>query len=322
MIDVWSSTAVKLPRLLPPDGDGAPLPMDDLPFLYLPRVDSGNSPSTPGSVFERRSPLIGQMVLLNRILLEVNDFNKRCVAEPPPSAAELETGVQTLVGRMDAWLAALPADVRDTDDNLLWFNSHGLGRIYAAVYLGYYHFGQLLYYQFLHSGGTDSGEVTPAVAEAGSVSLSPAVSPALARVYSDRCKYHSARLCDMIYRAVYTPGSDVRYHMVAHVLVIASTVQIHTLLFSDDENQIAEARGRLEKNFEIILLLRDYWPALDRIMARLRLFHETCQVNMGSSFVLDRWMLQFLVAFGGPMDEKPARPQRELDAFYRLDGII
>jgi hypothetical protein len=244
------------------------------------------------------------MVLLNRILLAVNDFNQACVSSPP-SPVELENGVQLLVHRMESWLSNLPPDVRDNTDNFHWFNVHGLGRTYAAVYLGYYHFGQLLYYQFLHVGNGV-----------------PAGSPA--RVYSDRCKYHSAQLCDMIYRAVFTPGSDVRYHMVAHVLVIASTVQIHTLLFSEDETQIADARRRLEKNFEILLLLRPYWPALDRIMGRLRAFHEMCQTNMSSSFVLDRWMLQFLVAFGGTMDEKPgaAATSPELEAFYSLDSLM
>ena len=299
MIDVWSSTAVKLPRMLPFDGLGAPLPMDDLPFLHLVRTADGAPSPTPE--FERRSPLIHEMVRLNRILLEVNDFNQACVANPP-TPVELENGVQTLIHRMDTWLNELPRDVRDTEDNFLWYHKHGIGRAYAAVYLGYYHFGQLLYYQFLHVGnGVPPG------------------SPA--RIYSDRCKLHSGLLCDMIYRSVFTPGSDVRYHMVAHVLVIASTIQLHTLLFSDDEVQIADAKRRLEKNFEILLILRPYWPALDRIMGRLRAFHETCRTNMSSSFVLDRWMLQFLVAFGGMMDEKPASTP-DPEAFYSLDGLL
>ena len=314
MIDVWSSAAVKLPRLLPFDGDGAPLPMDDLPFLHLQRPPTSSitsptslppsgAPSPEQPIFERRSPIIAQMVQLNRILLEVNDFNKQC-ATHTLTPVDVENGIQTLVHRMDGWLSEAPRDVRDTPDNFHWFHVRGLGRAYAAIYLGYYHFGQLLYYQFLHVGNGV-----------------PAGSPA--RVYSDRCKHHSAQLCDMIYRAFFTPGSDVRYHMVAHVLVIASTVQIHTLLFSDDETQIADARARLEKNFEILLLLRPYWPALDRIMGRLRAFHETCRVNMSSSFVLDRWMLQFLVAFGGIMDEKPAMAADDDPAsFYRLDGIL
>lgn len=297
MVDVWSSAAVKLPRYLPSDVD-APLPMDDLPYLCLPRMGSPRQRPT----FERRSPLMFQMVRLNRILLEVNDFNKMC-ATNHPGPVELEIGVQALIQRMDTWLAELPRDVQDTADNFNWFHVNGLGRTFAAIYLGYYHFGQLLYYQFLH--------VSSSIPQDSS-----------ARTYSSRCKYHSAKLCDMVYRAFSAPGSDVRYLMVAHVLVIASTVQIHTLLFSEDEAQIADSKRRLEKNFEILLHLRPYWPVLDRIMGRLKAFHETCRVNESSSFVLDRWMLQFLVGFGASMDEKPVTPSSDAEAFYTLDAIF
>lgn len=263
---------------------------------------AGYGLSNPSIVYSRRSPLITQMVHVNRILLEIHDFNQQCVAKTL-SVVEVENGVQTLSQRMDAWLAELPHDVRDTADNLSWFNANGLGRTYAAVYLGYYHFGQLLYYQFLHRGISE-GPGSPS------------------RVYSDRCKRHSAQLCDMIYRAVFTPGSDIRYFMVAHVIVIASTVQIHTLLFAEDDIEITAAKRRLEKNFEILLLLRPYWPALDYSMARLRAFHKTCRVNMSTSFVLDGWMLQFLVGFGDFKDDVPVRSRPELEEFYRLDDII
>lgn len=282
-----------------PSDISAPLPMDELPFLALSPMADGVV-STP--VSERRSPMLTEMIKLNRILIQVNDFNQQCALHPP-SPEELDEGVQALEAKLEAWMRDKPEDVADNEDNFSWFQTHGLGRDFAALYLGYYHFGQLLYYQFLHAGtGQPEGSK--------------------ARAYSNRCKSHSAQLCDMIYRAFFTPGCDVRYLMVAHVLVIASTVQIHTLLFSEDEGQIADARKRLEKNFEILLHLRPYWPVLDRIMGRLRAFHEMCRVNMSSSFVLDRWMLRFLVEFGGVMDEKPARSPVDPDTIYRLDTLI
>merc|ERR1712093_123927 len=123
-----------------------------------------------------------------------------------------------------------------------WFASHGLGRYFAAVYLGYYHFGQLLFYQFLH--------------------VEPYSSIPSAGLYAEKCKDHAANLCEMIYRAFETPNSDVLYTMVAHVLVIASTVQIHTLLFSSDENRIGISRARLERNFGILLHLKPQHPAI------------------------------------------------------------
>ncbi|KAF9880228.1 ZnF3 [Colletotrichum karsti] len=310
MIDVWSSTAVKLPKLLPARSD-IPLPMDDLPFLSLSR--SAGVPAGPIST--QSSQHLSQMVRLNRILLDINDFNQRCVAENPDWDA-LEVGVETLNARMEAWRAALPDNMRDTPENFAWFAARGLGRTFAAVYLGYYHYGQLLYYQFLYGA-------------AATTAINPTASASVARrdSYASRCKDHAARLCEMVYRAQTTAGADVRYSMAAHVLVIASTVQIHTLLFSGDEADIGLARGRLERNFELLLQLRCYWPTADRAISRLRAFHETARTSIDTSFVLDRWMLRFLVEFAEPMEEKDVgtgRPRGdgdEMESLWTMEGL-
>ncbi|KAL2876629.1 hypothetical protein SGCOL_008208 [Colletotrichum sp. CLE4] len=300
MIDVWSSTAVKLPKLLPARSD-IPLPMDDLPFLSLSRSGAGVTGMTSAA---QSSQLLSQMVRLNRILLDVNDFNQRCVADNPTWDA-LEQGVESLSMRMEDWLAALPANMRDTPENFAWFAARGQGRTFAAVYLGYYHFGQLLYYQFLYGAATTTA-------------INPTASASVARrdLYAKRCKEHAARLCDMVYRAQTTPGSDVRYTMTAHVLVIAPTVQIHTLLFSGDEADISVARRRLERNFELLMQLRCYWPTTDRAISRLRAFHQTARTSIDTSFVLDRWMLRFLVEFAEPMEEKERGDGEEMESLW------
>ncbi|KAK2037061.1 hypothetical protein LZ31DRAFT_636276 [Colletotrichum somersetense] len=314
MIDVWSSTAVKLPKLLPARSD-IPLPMDDLPFLSLDR--SGASGATMGAnatLSSQSSQHLSQMVRLNRILLDINDFNQRCVAENPDWDT-LGHGVDALHARMEGWLAALPENMRDTPENFAWFAARGLGRTFAAVYLGYYHFGQLLYYQFLYGAGTTTA-------------INPTASVSVARrdTYATRCKEHAARLCDMVYRTQTTAGADVRYTMAAHVLVIASTVQIHTLLLSGDESDIGLARRRLERNFELLLQLRCYWPTVDRAISRLRAFHETARTSIDTSFVLDRWMLRFLVEFAEPMEEKEAGTGRrgggdEMESLWAMEGL-
>ncbi|KXH40590.1 ZnF3 [Colletotrichum nymphaeae SA-01] len=303
MIDVWSSTAVKLPKLLPARSD-IPLPMDDLPFLSLSRSGAGVTGTASAA---QSSQLLSQMVRLNRILLDVNDFNQRCVADNPTWDV-LEQGVESLSIRMENWLAALPANMRDTPENFAWFAARGQGRTFAAVYLGYYHFGQLLYYQFLYGAATTTA-------------INPTASASVARrdSYAKRCKEHAARLCDMVYRAQTTAGSDVRYTMTAHVLVIASTVQIHTLLFSGDEADIGVARRRLERNFELLMQLRCYWPTTDRAISRLRAFHQTARTSIDTSFVLDRWMLRFLVEFAEPMEEKERGDGEEMESLW-MDG--
>ncbi len=92
--------------------------------------------------------------------------------------------------------------------------------------------------------------------------------------------------------------------MVGHVLTIASTVQLHILLFSSDEEQTQAARGRLEKNFELLTCLQRRWPALDISFARFREFHRACQNYKETSFRMDKWLLRFLFEFAKPVGEK------------------
>jgi hypothetical protein len=272
MIDTWSSTGVRLARQMP-RLDDLPLPIDEAVFLSASR-DSLASPSMHVASFIPESSLLAQMIKLNFILMEVNSFNTRTVANP---SVILSDDIETLSQKLDNWYASLPYYMRDTPENLASYASQGLGRIFVAVYLGYYHFGQLLFYQFLHEA---------------SHSTFP-----LAHTYANKCKAHATRLCEITYAAYGTPGCDVRYTMVGHVLVIASTVQIHTLLFSDPEGPyVVEAKIRLERNFEILTKLREWWPTLEASFSRLRAFHKACLGEMGGegSFKLDRWMLTFL----------------------------
>lgn len=93
------------------------------------------------------------------------------------------------------------------------------------------------------------------------------------------------------------------YNMVGHVLVIASTVQIHTLLFGD-EASVVQARARLERNFCILTKLRALWPTLDVCMERLQAFHRACRSSADTSFCMDGWMVRFLVEFANPVRDK------------------
>lgn len=274
------------------------MPMDELPFLSL---------QFHGSPHDRRSPLMAEMVRLNKVLANILDFNKRCVADRIAGPA-LEAGVQALALELEHWLVTIPPSLADTPDNLSWFASRGLGRMFAAIYLGYYYFSQLLYFQFL---GADDGLASHVV-------------------YAERCKDHARLLCQFIYRCAQTPGADVRYPMVAHVLVIASTVQIHTLLFSTSELQIREARERLERNFQMIQLeLKPFWPAVDDAMSRLRAFHQTClrrasgsgSPGGSSAFVLDQWLLRFLVEFSHHMEDEPREVDPDYDQLWSLSQI-
>jgi hypothetical protein len=280
MIDVWSSTGVRLPRQMPVL-ENMPLPMDEVVFLSLRRGEALSPTFDPVST--SASSLLTQMIKLNRILLEINSLNERTVSGAT-SGVTLENEVMQLSNALSEWHASLPAFMHDTAANLQRYASQGLGRMFVAVYLGYYHFGQLLFYQFLH--GDCHGTVLSA------------------RFYADKCKAHAESLCEIIYAANSVPDCDVQYTMVGHILVIASTVQIHTLLFSDNAAQIAAARRRLERNFEILSQLKNYWPTLDICFTRLQAFHKACRSSMDESFRLDQWMLRFLFEFAEPVDDR------------------
>lgn len=290
MVDVWSSAAVKLPRIMPMEST-VPFPIDEIPFSSMRADFTSNFINNPAT-FE--SPLLTEMIKLNRILAKVIDFNRRCVSEHLEGET-LEAGVRSLSRELGVWLEGLPHHMRDTPENFQRFASRGLGRMFAAVYLGYYHYGQLLNYQFLGAETTTTSNS-----------------------YAGDCKYHAAKLCDMVYRSFETPGSDVLYPTVAHILVIASTVQIHTLLFSGDGAQIRLSKTRLERNFEIVLRLRPYWSSVDSAMSRLRAFHQTCLRSKDTSFVLDRWLLRFLVQFAPHMELEPRDNDPHYEALLAL----
>ncbi|KAK9853341.1 hypothetical protein MYU51_007263 [Penicillium brevicompactum] len=179
--------------------------MDEATFLNMSRTQGFTAQVSA----DRASSLLAQMVLLNRILCEINDFNIQA-ANTTLSTEFIMSKISALSTKLDDWLAHLPAHMHDTRTNLLTFASQGLGQLFVTLYLGYYHYGQMLFYRFLHE---DVRGHVPRT-----------------HFYANKCKEHAVLLCEMIYSSDEVPGCDVLYNMVGHVLVIASTVQIHTLL--------------------------------------------------------------------------------------------
>ena len=294
MIDVWSSNGVRLPRSITPRHD-VPWPIQEVVFLNMRREDL--DPPSPTATQESEASLLAQMVKLNAILFEISKLNHIVISDtsnPQFTAFEFDASVETLDQRLEDWYANVPPQLKDTPENLEHYASLGLGHFFLAVYLGYYHFGQLLYYQYLDENIFANDTVHNDL---------PSTDAAR---YAARCKLHSTALCEILYRAYSTPGCEVYYTMVGHVLVIASTVQLYILLFSSSEPDISAARERLERNFEILAKLQTYWPTLDVCFTRFREFHNACldEKKREKSFRMDRWMLQFLFEFAKPVTER------------------
>jgi len=264
--------------------DNVPWPIDEATFLAW-KWD-GDVPPGLGTSTDRSHSLIAQMILLNQIFMEINDFHTSSTAGSS-NTTTLDETVRTLSGKLDRWHSLLPSCMRDTPENLHRYGEQKLGRIFVAVHLGYYHFGQLLFYQYLQQDSQTSGSCT------GS-----------AHLYAEKCKAYASSLCALVYASHSTPRCKVLYTMVGHNLVVASTIQIHTLLFSDSENAIKEARGRLERNFQILLELRNFWPVLEISFEAFRKFRDACRRSMYTAFKMDDWMLRFLYGFANQVEDK------------------
>ncbi|KFZ06585.1 hypothetical protein V501_07271 [Pseudogymnoascus sp. VKM F-4519 (FW-2642)] len=249
MTDTWSSYGLRLPKQMHRI-KSLPLPADDEAFL---QARCGNE-IAPNLDTELESSLLSQMVKLHFILIEVNDFNSYTVTSQI-TEAETVTMVTKLSQKLDDWHTSLPPCMRDTPENLSRYAAQGFGRMFVAVYLGYYNYGQLLFYQFLNSDH-----------------YSPYVQ---SQLYAAKCESYATRLCEIVYAANAIPECEVHYMMAGHVLAIASTVQIHTLLFADNEEKIQAAKYRLERNFEILMRLKRFWPTLDISFARFQEFHRS-----------------------------------------------
>ncbi|KAJ5161059.1 hypothetical protein N7492_006451 [Penicillium capsulatum] len=285
MIDVWSSSGVRLPRLLQPT-DTIPLPMEESTFLSTKHEEGFDVAIQP----TRKSSLLAEMVRLNCILKQINDLNVRA-SENELDSSSIIHDVKDLSQQLDTWLGELPNYMRDTRANMIDLAAQGLGRLLVALYLGYYHYGQMLYYRFLHDDSRESNTHT--------------------RYYAAKCKQHAGNLCNIVYASDEIPGCDVKYNMVGHVLVIASTIQIHSLLFDANGDNVAQAKTRLEKNFCVLTRLRRLWPTLDFCMDRLMSFHAACKHSADTSFRMDRWMVRFLVEFASPVSDESTRAHAE-----------
>jgi len=287
MVDVWTSNGLHTTRAIQPK-NGVPLPMEETAFLQLSRYEI-NYQGQDEMVQSQQGPsLLAQFVKLNAILFEVAQLIK-AISKHGLHIHDTDATFSRLSHSLSQWYDELSPKLKDTPENMMYYAELGLGGVFVAIYLGYYYFTQLLCYQFLDDDNFEQDNFQ-------------------ARVYADRCKAHSTSLCEIVYRAYATPGAEVYYTMVGHVLTIASTVQLHILLFSSDEEQIAAARQRLERNFIIITRLQELWPVLDISRTRFEEFHKLCREKCDTScFRLDEWMLRFLLDFAKPISADEPR---------------
>ncbi|KAM0327931.1 hypothetical protein ACHAQA_005330 [Verticillium albo-atrum] len=293
--ETWTSAAHSLPRLVKPR-DTVPLPIDERQFLSLSYnvpvtpIDSDLSAEAGSPSGDTSQSLLAQMIRLNILLYDIILFNARVVAAQAEEGVD-ETTTHRLAHALDDWAGNLSPQLQYSDESVAFWVGEGLGAMFITAHINYNHAGQLLFYQHLHSAqDLDQGSA-----------LAPSNA---ARNFARRCKQHATNLCDLIHHARQRSETEVLYPLAGHILCLASTVQIHTLLFGFDEDEIQAAKIRLERNFEMISSMNNYWPMNHKSIGRLQLFHNTCLRSKDDSFRLDAWMLRFLLGFTQDIEDR------------------
>ncbi|PSN60743.1 hypothetical protein BS50DRAFT_505911 [Corynespora cassiicola Philippines] len=272
MIDRWSSAGLNVPRQIP-DDRLVPFPIDELDFYSM---------ESNLATYDRKPGLWHQMVRIARIFGQVQDLHKQH-ASGDIDVLQVETITGKLWSDLENFKDQLPLHFRLDEENLRHHAELGLGRDFVALHLGYYHYATLLFFPYLDM----------------QLEASP-----VQRVYASRCKENAAALSDLL-RLSYTMD-DCRpvYFIVAHMTAVSSSALLHDLLFGDEQN-LQATRERLEANFQVLIQLRDIWPAAWMLTDRLFKFQNMCLKSADpNTHKADRWMVKFLLQHAFPIDEK------------------
>lgn len=235
----------------------------DIEFL-LPQPDAKNLQAASDGLWSQMAKTIDVFSRISDMIQSVGS-GKRTIQF-------YDVEIVQLANRLDHWHEKLPQQLVNNASNLEHFEHAGLGTTFLSMHIGYHFFCQLLYYPFLDSR-----------------------SPLQNNHFAKLCKEHASAITK-ISRLALDPGSNRKlvWFLNGHILVVASSVHLHTLLFTTDEREADVARQKLLHNFEIIMQLKKYWPVIDSSVARLRLFQNSCRSSMANSYVLDNWMMRFL----------------------------
>ena len=238
MIDTWSTASADLPPRLSFRGSGPQLPMDENVFYALRRGDPQPDPWEPG--------LWSHNVVLVQIFRRVIEFNRRLVFNSENITTSMEEESQRLALELEYFERNLPENARYSKDNLAARIADSTGKVFVALHMGYHHYSTLLYYHYLEDHKPSSATQS--------------------LLYINRCKYHAAAFSDIARASLTNTGAETVHNAVGHMTVVSSSVLVHTLLFGE-KSEIAEARKRLEVNFQLLVKLGEFWPSVKPLVS-------------------------------------------------------
>jgi alpha-L-rhamnosidase len=293
MMDTWNSARMQQARQLNFD-PSYKRPLEELAFRAMSSKhdpnDQSNNYILDGSSAGRETGIWNSMLALTEMHGQIMQLNHDMLHNTSPEF-EVRARLEVISTGLSTWLDDLPEHLRDTPEN---WESHvkiGLGREFAVHQLVYHHQCQLLYFQFLGRGAGSTNE---------SIDLE-------SRNYMERCKTHAARLSEVMWKTNSVPEMQCLWSPVnGHLLVVASSIHLHTLLFDSNAKKLTNAKILLEQNFVMLHQFQNYWPLLwTSSMERLQAFHRACQsISTFEIFNMDRWMDHFLRCYDSQVPER------------------
>jgi hypothetical protein len=239
IIDTWASGGSDLPRQFKLEPKRPRVPMDETTFFHMKVGD----PDIAASLW--KPGIWGHMVKPVQIYFQIQDLHKYLTETVDWDEDLIENAVQALDLELIAFEQNLEPEMRYSLGNLAIYISRGLGRVFIAFHLGYYHYYTLLFYQYLdhRRHPTRNG-----------------------KIYAERCKMNAKMICDILKASREHKGAEAIYDIVGHLTVVSSSVLVHTYLFGD-ANELPDAKRRLELNLESLVQLRSYWGSVEAMVS-------------------------------------------------------
>lgn len=296
MMDTWHSVQAQFPTQLKVGADFKP-PLEEGAFAAMRATEPPDLHTEDRIVEEglREGSLWSLVLPLTEIHGQVVLFNDE-LARQSLARGEIRDRVAVLTARLDYWLQSLPDGLRDTPENWQVQTERGRHREFAAMHMLYHHQSQLLYYQFLHKAVSSTSTWT-----------SPSMQPDPEAIQcAGRCKSHATRLSEIMWNLNSTPETQCLWSPLnGHLLVIASSIHLHSMLFDTHASALESARLVLEHNFIMLLQLQKYWPSLQLSLSWLRAFHRACLMERSERhFDMDFWMIAFLNRYMNNVPER------------------
>lgn len=292
MMDAWQASRAQYPRQLRGDAS-IPRILEEKAFYQLPHwtsADISRLDNTP-NLKANRSGLWSTMLPLSEIHSRVMHLNY-VLCNQNEDTQEIPGTAEDIAEELLSWHSALPERLQYLPVNIARVKEEGLFRPFNVLHILYHFQFQLLYYQYLQNDPNLDPESAIARERA---------------IYAAQCKAHAVAMSEIFWAANSQKGAECFWSPVnGHLLVVASSIHLHTLLFDTSAERKTMTKKLLEQNFTMLLQLQEYWPSLENSMMRLRAFHKACLVNAepSESFHMDDWTAQFLNRYHMPVGDR------------------